>query len=118
MLGYAGRMFHGAPQPPEVPISDIVGGSQAALAIVAALFARELTGEGEWIDFSITDGLLHSWVAMGLNIREGHPDSDEANAVAGIMSGYAVFHLRPPTHRDRRGDASVLARLLRRTRPT
>ena len=91
LLEYVGRMFDGALQPPEVPVSDIVGGSQAALAVVGALMAREATGEGEWIDFSLTDSLLHSWVAMGLDPRDAQKASQERSAVAGIMSGYAVF---------------------------
>ncbi|MFY9487103.1 MAG: CaiB/BaiF CoA-transferase family protein [Solirubrobacterales bacterium] len=45
-------------------IADIGGGAQnAALAITAALYQRKTTGEGAFIDISMTDGAL-SWLAM------------------------------------------------------
>lgn len=49
-------------KPPVIPgvqIADIAGGAQnAVIGILLALFARERTGEGQYIDISITDGLL------------------------------------------------------------
>jgi crotonobetainyl-CoA:carnitine CoA-transferase CaiB-like acyl-CoA transferase len=44
---------------PGVQIADIVGGSMsAAIGILLALQARVKTGEGQYIDISITDGVL------------------------------------------------------------
>lgn len=49
----------GAPSVPGVQIGDIAGGSMnAVIGIVMALFAREKTGTGQYIDISMTDGLL------------------------------------------------------------
>ena len=48
-----------APVVPGVQIADILGGGmQAAVGILLALFARERGGEGQYIDISVTDGLL------------------------------------------------------------
>ncbi len=44
------------------PIADTMGGMTAAFAIAAALFRRERTGEGEFIDVSMLESSL---VAMG-----------------------------------------------------
>ncbi len=49
-------------QPPNIPgvqIADLVGGgSNGALGIILALFAREKHGEGQYLDISMTDGTL------------------------------------------------------------
>jgi alpha-methylacyl-CoA racemase len=44
---------------PGIQIADLAGGSlTAALRIAAALVAREQTGEGAWLDVSMTEGML------------------------------------------------------------
>jgi crotonobetainyl-CoA:carnitine CoA-transferase CaiB-like acyl-CoA transferase len=49
-------------RPPSIPgvqLADIVGGSlQAVQGILLALLARQRTGQGQYIDISMTDGLL------------------------------------------------------------
>jgi len=49
-------------RPPSVPgvqIADIAGGGMnAAIGILLALFAREKTGNGQYIDISMTDGMV------------------------------------------------------------
>ncbi len=48
-------------QPPAIPgiqIADMAGGLNAAIGILLALFARTRTGEGQFIDVSLTDGML------------------------------------------------------------
>lgn len=49
----------GRPVIPGVQIADIAGGSMnAAVGILLALFAREKTGKGQYIDISMTDGVV------------------------------------------------------------
>ncbi len=49
----------GRPVIPGVQIADIVGGAMnAAVGILLALFAREKSGEGQYIDISMTDGVV------------------------------------------------------------
>jgi crotonobetainyl-CoA:carnitine CoA-transferase CaiB-like acyl-CoA transferase len=49
-------------RPPSIPgiqIADIAaGGMNAAIGILLALFAREKTGQGQYIDISMTDGMV------------------------------------------------------------
>ncbi|RME88692.1 MAG: CoA transferase, partial [Anaerolineae bacterium] len=51
----------GPPVPYGVPVADLSGGTLAAIAILSALFARERTGEGAYLDISLLDGVL-AWV--------------------------------------------------------
>jgi len=63
-LSYAGILnLIGEPdRPPSIPgvqIADIAaGGMNAAIGILLALFAREKTGGGQYIDISMTDGMV------------------------------------------------------------
>ena len=47
----------GPPTRLSVPIADYVGSYNAFGSIVSALFYRERTGEGQWIDISLIDGM-------------------------------------------------------------
>ncbi|HEY1538410.1 MAG TPA: CaiB/BaiF CoA-transferase family protein [Solirubrobacteraceae bacterium] len=65
-LGYAGVLADTAPSVPPVQIADLAGGAQAAvIEVLAALVARERTGEGARIVVSMTHG-AHRLVAHRL----------------------------------------------------
>ncbi len=57
------------------PVCDTVGGLNAAFAIMAALFYRERTGEGQFIDIALLDSVmpLMGWVAANLLIGHQQP---------------------------------------------
>ncbi|MGC9092624.1 MAG: CaiB/BaiF CoA transferase family protein [Bacteroidota bacterium] len=57
------------------PVCDTVGGLNAAFAIVAALFHRERTGEGQFIDIALLDSImpLMGWVAANWLIGNQPP---------------------------------------------
>lgn len=52
------------------PVCDTVGGLNAAFAVMAGLFHRERTGEGQMIDIALLDSImpLMGWVAANLLI--------------------------------------------------
>jgi crotonobetainyl-CoA:carnitine CoA-transferase CaiB-like acyl-CoA transferase len=54
-------------------IADVLGGTnQATIAIIAALYARDSTGKGQYIDVSSTDGaLFYHWVHAPQFFRDG-----------------------------------------------
>jgi len=55
LIGQANR----PPSIPGIQIADIAGGGMnAAIGILMALFARERTGKGQYIDISMTDGIV------------------------------------------------------------
>jgi len=57
------------------PVCDTVGGVNAAFAIMAALYYRERTGQGQFIDIALLDSImpLMGWVAANLLIGGQHP---------------------------------------------
>lgn len=63
-LSYAGvlDLIGEKDRPPAIPgvqIADIAGGGMnAAIGILLALYAREKTGQGQYIDISMTDGMV------------------------------------------------------------
>lgn len=71
---------------PGVAIGDLSSGMFAALGILAALWARERTGRGQYVDVSMADGLV-SWMTTALTsvINGGRPLDLSAGA------GYGVY---------------------------
>ena len=57
------------------PVCDTVGGLNAAFAVMAALFHRQRTGEGQFIDVALLDSImpLMGWVAANLLIGGHEP---------------------------------------------
>jgi CoA:oxalate CoA-transferase len=57
------------------PVCDTVGGLNAAFAIMSALYHRERTGEGQYIDVALLDSImpLMGWVAANLLIGKQQP---------------------------------------------
>ncbi|MDH4043575.1 MAG: CoA transferase [Gemmatimonadota bacterium] len=57
------------------PVCDTVGGLNAAFAILGALYHRERTGEGQFIDVAMLDSImpLMGWVAANLLIGKQQP---------------------------------------------
>ena len=59
--------------PPKIPgnaIADDAGGISAALAIMIALFHRERTGEGQYVDFAMVDTLLNMMLLQLNEVQE------------------------------------------------
>ncbi len=57
------------------PVCDTVGGLNAAFAIMAAMYHREHTGEGQFVDIALLDSImpLMGWVAANLLIGGQQP---------------------------------------------
>jgi crotonobetainyl-CoA:carnitine CoA-transferase CaiB-like acyl-CoA transferase len=57
------------------PVCDTVGGLNAAFAIMGALFHRQITGEGQFIDIALLDSIMPfmGWVAANLLIGKQQP---------------------------------------------
>lgn len=58
------------------PLCDTVGGLNAAFAVMAALYHREKSGKGQFIDIAMLDSImpLMGWVAANLLIAGKHPE--------------------------------------------
>ncbi|MFN2543460.1 MAG: CaiB/BaiF CoA transferase family protein [Actinomycetota bacterium] len=89
-LGTQGRRADGGPAIPGATIADGAGGGlHAALSICAALFHRERTGEGRYLDVSTTDGVLH---LMALFVDEYLATGSETRPGSSLLTGkYACY---------------------------
>ncbi len=84
------------------PVCDTVGGLNAAFALMAALYHRERTGEGQFIDISLLDSImpLMGWVAANLLIAGQEP----------VLMGNDNFTAAPSgTFRTRDGFINIAA---------
>jgi crotonobetainyl-CoA:carnitine CoA-transferase CaiB-like acyl-CoA transferase len=84
------------------PVCDTVGGLNAAFAIMAALYHRERTGEGQFIDIAMLDSImpLMGWVAANLLIGGQQP----------VLMGNDNFTAAPSgTFRTRDGYINIAA---------
>jgi len=93
-LACSGRGTHGGPALPGATIADAAaGGMHAVIAILAALLRRERTGEGEWLDVSVADGVL---TLMALAIDEHLATGAEPGPGHGTLTGrYAFYDVYP-----------------------
>jgi crotonobetainyl-CoA:carnitine CoA-transferase CaiB-like acyl-CoA transferase len=97
-LAYSGALsFSGSaatgPWPPGLQIGDIGGGGlQAIVAILVALRVRDQTGEGQFCDVSMTDGLL-SWLTIhgGAYAASGQPPRVGAEILNGGYAWYGTY---------------------------
>jgi crotonobetainyl-CoA:carnitine CoA-transferase CaiB-like acyl-CoA transferase len=56
---------------PPAPTADVLGAWSATASILAALLERERTGEGVWLDVSLTDAAVHSNLAAWASVAGG-----------------------------------------------
>jgi crotonobetainyl-CoA:carnitine CoA-transferase CaiB-like acyl-CoA transferase len=95
-LSYAGVLnLIGEPdRPPSIPgiqIADIAGGGMnAAIGILLALFAREKTGKGQYIDISMTDGMV-AFLPVALYFQQ-LTGKDPRRADALLSHRYACYN--------------------------
>jgi crotonobetainyl-CoA:carnitine CoA-transferase CaiB-like acyl-CoA transferase len=65
ILNFTPRDIEGVPQLPGILVADLSAGMFAAISILGALIAREKLGSGQYIDVSMTEGLV-SWLSVPL----------------------------------------------------
>lgn len=93
-VGVAGLLsMTGLHQPviPGVPVADLAGGMFAALKLMAALWQRHRTGEGRFLDVSLTDGAFH-W--MVLHTAEGAVSGEDPRPQEmPLTGGYPCYNV-------------------------
>jgi crotonobetainyl-CoA:carnitine CoA-transferase CaiB-like acyl-CoA transferase len=104
-LGFAGVIgltgsAGGPPAIPGVQIADIGGGAlTAAIGILSALWAREETGRGQFVDIAMLDGAL-AWQVV--NVMRWLADKREPARGDTLLSGhhpcYAIYETRDGRH--------------------
>jgi alpha-methylacyl-CoA racemase len=104
-LGYAGALsFSGHPDTgpwqPGLQIADLGGGAwPAVVAILVALRARDVSGEGQFCDVAMTDGAL-SWLSVhaGAYAATGRPPRLGAELLNGGYACYGVYACADDRH--------------------
>ncbi len=91
VMGYTGRKKEG-PVPLGIQVADqCSGGLNAVVAILAAVYERNKSGEGQYIDISMTDGAIGLGVFYAANyFADGTENTREGNLLNG--SGYYDFY--------------------------
>lgn len=97
-MGVAGalELFGYEGSPPAVPgltIADIGGGAQmAVIGILTALMARERTGLGQFVDVSMTDGVVY-WLSVhaGWSFATGRSPRRGETVLLGRYPCYAIY---------------------------
>ena len=96
--GAAGVMTQQGLQPPFPGnlIGDMAaGGMQAAIGILAALVARTKTGEGQFVDISMTDGVVSLLsLYLGQYFQEGKLPDEKKRVTAGSSPLYSYYEAR------------------------
>lgn len=97
-IGYAGLLAHLARpgEPPVLPgaqFADIAGGSLMAVSgILAGLVGRATTGEGRYVDVSMTDGALSLLPLLATRVLNGTPEPTPGEAeLTGALPGYNIY---------------------------
>ena len=81
----------GGPQKAGVAVSDLMTGMYAAVAILAAVTDRELSGRGQYIDLALYDVMLAMLANMNMNyLTSGRAPGRAGNAHPNIVP-YQVF---------------------------
>ena len=89
LAGYLGvqALIEGRPWPPPVLVSDLASGLYAAIMVLAALNGRERSGEGTFVDLSMTEAALS---LLGPDIGQISRGADGSPNVTSIPH-YGVF---------------------------
>lgn len=81
---------NGKPVHPTTTFADLIGGIAANEAILAAICHREKTGEGQYIDISLTDVMV-SLMANHVLIEKETGFQQGVELLAGTIVNYAVY---------------------------
>ncbi len=95
LLGLCGEA-DGAPILPGFQAADIAGGSLPALAsILAALYARERSGRGQFLDIAMLDGAFSLLsIHAGEYLATGRPPQQGRMSLSGLLPNYMVYRCK------------------------
>jgi len=103
----------GAPQRVSTALSDIVAGTNAALAICAALVRQQRNGQGELIDVSLLEADLALMAPRIASYLAGAPEPRPSGATDSVLAVYQPFETADRTIVLAVGNDAMWARLCR-----
>jgi len=94
MSGLMSITGEGAGRPPVkvgAPVTDITAGTLAAMGILGALYARERTGQGQFVDTSLLEaGIMHTYWQSAIYLNSGEIPQAMGSAHP-LMAPYQAF---------------------------
>ncbi len=81
--------FDGPPQIPGNAIADDAGGISAALSIMMALFHKERSGQGQYVDLAMVDTLLNM---MLLQLDDAHTTGNSPRRGQTVLTGQWAYY--------------------------
>lgn len=82
----------GAPIPPSVQLADIAGGSyMCAIALLAAIVARQRTGQGQHVDVAMMDAVMPLLSVAYTHHAGGEPTKRGELPLSGGLPNYGVY---------------------------
>jgi alpha-methylacyl-CoA racemase len=79
------------PQPPGFQLADVGGGMWTVIAVLAALRARDRTGEGAIVDIAMSEATLPFAIAQLAALGVGETPSRGAGPLTGGLASYATY---------------------------
>jgi formyl-CoA transferase/CoA:oxalate CoA-transferase len=76
------------------PVSDIVASLFAGKAILAALYARERTGRGRFVEVSLLEGMLCAQSNLAGSVLLADTDPPQVGVAQGNIAPYQLFHCK------------------------
>lgn len=87
----SGSLAPTAPAMPPFPAADATGAWAAASSILAALYERERTGQGAWIDAALFDAAVHNGL-VAWSVEAGNARAvGEPHGLTGALPCYALY---------------------------
>lgn len=87
------------PSMPGFQVADIAGGTlYAAIAILGALHKRGRSGEGSYLDISMTDGALSLHLPLHASTATGHPPQRGEEMLNGGLPCYNIYQTGDQKH--------------------
>lgn len=83
----------GRPVHPTITLADFIGSIHAVEQIIAALYARERTGKGRYIDLSLVDGLL-SMMTNHIVLEHHTGQKNGIPILAGTVVSYHLYETK------------------------
>lgn len=95
-IGTAG----GEPALPNFQIGDLLGGAMAGLAgILAAVVGARATGQGRYVDVSMTDAVFaHAYSPLLAKLVHGHTRPRGEDLLSGALPGYGLYRTADGRH--------------------
>ncbi len=95
-IGGALGMIGWPDQPPSIPLNVIAdfagGGLHAAYGILAALLAREKTGQGQYVDIAMSDGVMYLLAqVLSMHFQSGVVPRPGVTMLNGAAPNYTVY---------------------------